>query len=241
MVKRFHFDDEDDFQEDSYQESKIDESQEIKEDTSYQQVDTNDYDEEDINDEEEAMPKKKKKFVWKWWHYLLIIFVTLMIIFAGYLFLASRNDGPVYGNRCEGVVGIPVDAKESTIDAIKKEYPDDIQNIDIEIACKQVKIDIMFKDGMDTDKAKSIAEKTAQKLDELVGKTKEDGKTYSTLFGYIDNVAQYEVNLYLYSQSSEDFPIYATKHVQNDEFSYTLASIKDQESYQKAKDTLNKE
>ena len=93
-------------------------------------------------------------------------------------------------------------------------------------------------DGIDTDKAIGIAEKSVQILDDLVGQSKEEGKTYSQLFGYIDNEGQYEVELFLQSKNNDDFPIYGTKHVQNDEFSYTLSSVKDEESYQKAKDTL---
>ena len=92
---------------------------------------------------------------------------------------------------------------------------------------------------MSTKKAKQIAEKTVQTLDGLVGKPKENGKTYSTLFGKIDNIYQYEVNLYLTSKNSEDFPIYGTKNVQNDDFSYTLSSIRDKDSANKAKETLN--
>ena len=95
------------------------------------------------------------------------------------------------------------------------------------------------KDGMETKKAKSIAEETIQILDKLVGKKKENGKKYSSLFGYENNVAQYEVNLFLESNKSKDFPIYGTKHVQKDKFSYTLASVKDQESKEKAESTLS--
>ena len=91
---------------------------------------------------------------------------------------------------------------------------------------------------MKTKDAQKIAENVVQTLDKLVGKPKEDGKTYSTLFGKIDKVSQYEVNLYLTSQDSKDFPIFGTKHVQNDEFSYTLASVKDKESKEKAESTL---
>ncbi|MFR6100241.1 MAG: hypothetical protein ACLUIS_09350 [Longibaculum sp.] len=87
-------------------------------------------------------------------------------------------------------------------------------------------------------KSKKIAEKTVQTLDGF-GKPKENGKTYSTLFGKIDNIYQYEVNLYLTSKNSEDFPIYGTKNVQNDDFSYTLSSIRDKDSANKAKETLN--
>ena len=67
---------------------------------------------------------------------------------------------------------------------------------------------------------------------------KDSGKKYSHLFGYENNVAQYEVNLFLESNNSKDFPIYRTKHVQKDSFSYTLASVRDEKSKEKAENTL---
>ena len=63
MAKQFHFDDEDDIQED-YQSSYLDELENKKENAPYISID-----EEDDNEEEEPMKKKKKGFVMKWWHY----------------------------------------------------------------------------------------------------------------------------------------------------------------------------
>ena len=57
----------------------------------------------------------------------------------------------------------------------------------------------------------------------------------------IDGVTQYEVNVFMTSSDSEDFPIYGTKNIQNDEFSYTLASVRDEESAKKAQETLTDE
>lgn len=241
MAKKFEFDDDRD-DEDIPQESHIDELESMK-DSDIVEADEETYtytghfdhfEEEDV----EPMAKKKKKFTWKWWHYLLIVLGVLFILFAVYIFLESNNDGPVYGKRCEGVVEISKDLTTAAIDSAKKEHSE-IKDLDIEIACKQVKVDIVFEDGMKTDNAKKIAEDVVLIFDKLVGKPKEEGKTYSTLFGKIDNVSQYEVNLYLKSANNEDFPIYGTKHVQNDEFAYTLASIRDQDSYDKAKESLN--
>ncbi|WP_050635534.1 hypothetical protein [Candidatus Stoquefichus sp. SB1] len=243
MAKKFQFDDEDDIPESGYQQpSHIDELENMKMQESSEPVeDTYGYtDEYEDFDEEDSQPmsKKKKKFVWKWWYYLLIALAVLMIAFIVYIFVLSSNDGPVYGKRCEGLVTIPKDLQTAAIDTVKKENSD-VQDITIEIACRQVKVDIVYKDKMDTKKAQKIAENAVQTLDKLVGKTKEEGKTYSTLFGKIDNVNQYEVNLFLTSQNSDDFPIYGTKNVQNDEFSYTLASVRDKDSAEKAKETLN--
>lgn len=240
MAKKFQFDDEDDIQDDYQQPSHIDELENLKSAQTYASVnETDEYDQELEDEDNQPMVKKKKKFVWKWWHYLLITLTVLIIAFMVYIFAASNNDGPVFGNRCENVQSISKDLKDSAIDTMTQKYSD-IEKMDIEIVCKQVKLDIYFKDKMDTDKAKKISEETIQTLDDLVGNNKEDGKTYSTLFGYIDNVPQYEVNVMLVSKDSEDFTIYGTKHVQNDEFSYTLASVKDEDSMKAAQETLDK-
>lgn len=246
MAKKFQFDDEDDLQDYQYT-SRVDEFKNLKEDSSKEKTilldEFEDEENLDLQDEDDIqVPKsKKRKLKWRWWYYVIIVLFVLFVLFAVYIFMTSRNNGPVYGNRCDDVVSINKDLRTSAIDTVKNEYKDEILDYDIEVVCKQVKIDITFVDGIDTKRAIEIAEKSVQVLDNLVGQTKDEGKTYSQLFGYIDNEAQYEVDLFLQSQNSEGFPIYGTKHVQNDEFSYTLSSVKDQESYQKAKDTLEEE
>ena len=240
MARKFQFDDEDDDQKDYQETSHIDDLENMKATQNDESVtDTYEYTDEYSSEEEDIQPmaKKKKKFVWKWWHYVLIVFGVLFIAFSIYIFLESRNNGPVYGDRCQGIVEISNDLRKAAIDTAKNEHSE-IQDITLEITCKQLKVDIVYKPGMKTKDAQKIAENVVQTLDKLVGKPKEDGKTYSTLFGKIDNVSQYEVNLYLTSQDSKDFPIFGTKHVQNDEFSYTLASVKDKESKEKAESTL---
>lgn len=240
MTKRFRFDDEDDINEDYQQPSRIDEFESMREEPI---TETKFETEEDVNDldEEEVTMPKKKKFVWKWWHYVLIVFVVLILLFVGYIYLTTKNDGPVYGKRCEGLeYSISNDIQDATTDTMKTKYSE-IQSIHFEIACKQLKVDIVYKDKMDTKKAKAIAEEAVQTLDKMAGVTKEDDKTYSQLFGYANNEPQFEVNLILFSENSDDFPIYGTKHVQNDSFSYTYASIKDKDSYQKARDTLEED
>lgn len=258
MVKRFRFDDEDDTGVDSsYQEepSQIDKFEQLKGKSYHNEEKTttneypfinansakNDYLKKDIyddsDDEEDEVMSSKKKFMWKKWHFVLIGLLILGIAFFAYIMILSNNDGPVYGNRCEGVTEISRSKIDQTITKMKSKYSS-IKDISMEIACKQLKVDITFKDGMNTKKAKSIAEETIQLLDKSVGMDKDKGKTYSHLFGYKNKVVQFEVNLILYSNNNKDFPIYGTKHVQKDKFSYTLASVKDKESQKKAKDTL---
>jgi len=239
MAKRFQFDDEENINEEVNETSYIDELEKKKEEPVFVEFNnTQEYTQFDENEDEEVMATKKKKFIWKWWHYVLIAGAILCVALMAYLFMQSNQDGPVYGTtRCQGIATIPQNNIETTISNVKKEYSE-VKDITFEITCKQLKVDIHFEDGMNTKKAKSIAEKAVQMLDEAVGKTKEEGKTYSQLFGYINNVAQFEVNLIIYSNDSKDFPIYGTKHVSKDELSYTLASVKDEESKEKAESTL---
>ena len=263
MAKQFRFDDEDENMEEEYEQpSHIDELENMREENNdddseeepfelmqdefvpneYINLEEELYEDNEENEEEEEEPvsKKKKKFEWKWWHYVLIGLGVLFIIFMVYIFAVTSGDGPVYGDRCEGIETISNDLIKAATEDAKKAHSE-IASLDYEIACRQLKVDIVFNDGTSTKKAKSIAEDAVQILDKLVGKSKDEGKTYSNLFGTIDGVTQYEVNLYLKCEDNEDFPIYGTKNVQNDEFSYTLASVKDKDSYEKARETLNDE
>ena len=122
-----------------------------------------------------------------------------------------------------------------------EEKYDEIESMALSTECRQLKLDITFKAGMSTKEAQNIAEETVQTLDGIVGREKEDGQKYSDLFGTIDGVTQYEVNVFMTSSDSEDFPIYGTKNIQNHEFSYTLASVRDEESAKKAQETLTDE
>lgn len=230
MAKRFEFDDEIDYQENSnedvIQETSMNESIEPQVEEVFENVEV-----------EEMTKRKKRKFQWKWWHYVLIGLFVLCVAFAIYIFSATNNEGPVYGPRCEGLVTeISQDKMNATIKEMKGKYSE-IQDMSMEVVCKQLKLDITYKDGMDTKKAQSIAEETVQKLDASIGLTKDKGKKYSHLFGFENNVAQFEVNLILISNDSKDFPIYGTKHTLNDSFGYTLASVKDKTSHDKAQET----
>lgn len=234
MAKKFHFDDEDDIQDEYQPSSYLDDLENKSENVPYTAID------EEDDEEEEPMKKKKKGFVMKWWHYLLILFGALAVAFIIYIVVLSFNNGPVYGERCEGMVSISKDARDSTVSTMEEKY-DEIESMTLSTECRQLKLDITFKAGMSTKEAQNIAEETVQTLDGIVGREKEDGQKYSDLFGTIDGVTQYEVNVFMTSSDSEDFPIYGTKNIQNDEFSYTLASVRDEESAKKAQETLTDE
>ena len=170
MARKFQFDDEDDDQKDYQETSHIDELENMKATQNDESVtDTYEYTDEYSSEEEDIQPmaKKKKKFVWKWWHYVLIVFGVLFIAFSIYIFLESRNNGPVYGDRCQGIVEISNDLRKAAIDTAKNEHSE-IQDITLEITCKQLKVDIVYKPGMKTKDAQKIAENVVQTLDKLV-------------------------------------------------------------------------
>ena len=52
-----------------------------------------------------------------------------------------------------------------------------------------------------------------------------------------NGVKQYEVNLYLTGGNDTDYPIYGTKQAGKDDIGFTLSSVKDQETTNKAKAT----
>lgn len=238
MAKRFQFDDEEDTKSIS-DESYIDELERRKVEQT-QHVETSSLEEDKFTSEEkedtQVVRKKKRKL--EWWHYVLIGFGALIIAFVLYIFVLTNDDGPIHGNRCEGLTTTLTENQFNDVSSQMKKKYSDIQDLTFVVECKQLKVDILFKDKMNTDKAKKIAEETVKTLDKIVGKPIEKGKTYSSLFGLDQNEPQYEVNLILDSSNSKDFPIYGTKHVSKDSFSYTLSSVKDKESYDKAQSTL---
>ena len=50
--------------------------------------------------------KKKRKFKIKKWQIALIAFLSIIIVFVIYVFVAGGNDGPVYGDRCASLIAI---------------------------------------------------------------------------------------------------------------------------------------
>lgn len=253
MSRKFRFDDEDDFfgdDQDQFPKVKENINSQVKQESvfeedkyqktrEYQFNDTFDLDEfEEIGEDEVAKKGKNKRKGIKTWQIVLIVIMIPIVLFFGYIFFLTTNDGPVFGNRCEGLTAINIDAKTSTVNAMKKKYSS-IKDMSIEIICRQIKVDIEFKDKMKVSDAKKIAEESVKLLDDNVGLPK-NGKTYSNLLGYIKNEAQYDVELYMLSNNSSDFPIYGTKHHSKQSFSYTYASVKHKDSKNKAENTLKK-
>ena len=179
--------------------------------------------------------KLKKRYI------VLGILGAIVLATIIYCIVISLQSGPVYGKRCKGLV---TQITESDISSAEEKMLDtysEIKTIDYEIACKQVKIDIVFNSGTDASDAEEIGQHAAMVLDEVVGLEIKDGDTYSSLFGVSDGENQYEVNLYMLCDGNEDYPIYGTKTARSDTFGFTLASVKDEESRQKALDTKETE
>ena len=80
----------------------------------------------------------------KWWHYLLILFGALAVAFIIYIVVLSFNNGPVYGERCEGMVSISKDARDSTVSTMEEKY-DEIESMTLSTECRQLKLDITLK------------------------------------------------------------------------------------------------
>jgi|GEM_PF-272059 len=167
----------------------------------------------------------------------LVVFAVFVLAFGLYLFLATRENGPVYGDRCEGMLEITDDQKETAIKAVTDKYSD-VKSCEMEIACKELKIDITFKKGTSTSYAKKVAKYAVTAVDDAVGREKSG--TYSDLFGTYDGVKQYECDFYLVISDNDDSPIYGTKMASSNKFYWTLSSIKDKDSYNDSLETDEK-
>lgn len=236
MAKKFYFDDEFedddlDFNEADFSNQKITNQSENKKEFKIKKPKLNN----------SSATKEKKKLPKKLYIFLTVCAALLVAVII-YCVVVSMQKGPVYGKRCKGLV---TEITESDIskakESITSEYSDEIDSIDYEIACKQVKIDIVFTSHVDAQDAENIGEEAAIALDDAVGLDKQKNSRFSKLFGVDDDENQYEVNLYMINKDNDDFPIYGTKTAQSEDFGYTLASVKDEESRQKALDTVETE
>lgn len=181
-----------------------------------------------------SKPKLKKH--WKILIALVVLGIIAVVALAlWYASFSVKDSKPVYGDRCNGVQEIGQNAIDSGIAAIKGKYSS-VKEINVEVTCKELRIDIDFKKKTSAAKAKKIAEATVLAIDDATGKEKVKGSSYSDLFGKHNDIMQYEVQLYM-TCTGDDFPIYGTKHATSDTFSYTMASIKDKSTYKKVTDT----
>lgn len=177
-------------------------------------------------------PKKKTQTK----YIVLGIVAVLVLAFGIYLYSALKDEGPVYGDRCEGLVTVQKSVLDDTMNEAKSKYSS-IASIDIETACKQFKVDIVFNNGTSAKTAEEVSKEVVKILDSKGGQSAYEGSSYSELLNKHNGVKQYEVNFYLTGGNDTDYPIYGTKQAGKDDIGFTLSSVKDQETTNKAKAT----
>ena len=182
----------------------------------------------------EPSKEPKKKIQTK--YIVLGIVAVLVLAFGIYLYRALKDEGPVYGDRCEGLVTVQKSVLDDTMNEAKSKYSS-IASIDIETACKQFKVDIVFNNGTSAKTAEEVSKEVVKILDSKGGQSAYEGSSYSELLNKHNGVKQYEVNFYLTGGNDTDYPIYGTKQAGKDDIGFTLSSVKDQETTNKAKAT----
>ncbi|HAD23707.1 MAG TPA: hypothetical protein DCF47_06390 [Kandleria vitulina] len=178
--------------------------------------------------------KSKGKFNLKKWQIALIVLAVLAIGGGTLLFVAGRDDGPVYGDRCKGILSLSTSVLRETETEMKNKHSS-IENINISIQCKELRFDIKFASGTRAATAERIVKEAVKLVDQKAGKNSYSGSSYSELFNYSNKVRQFEAYIYMTCDGNSDFPIYGTKLAGKDSFSFTYASIKDESTYKKAK------
>ena len=181
-------------------------------------------------------PSNKSKKKIKTRYIVLGIVAVLVLAFGIYLYSALKDEGPVYGDRCEGLVTVQKSVLDDTMNEAKSKYSS-IASIDIETACKQFKVDIVFNNGTSAKTAEEVSKEVVKILDSKGGQSAYEGSSYSELLNKHNGVKQYEVNFYLTGGNDTDYPIYGTKQAGKDDIGFTLSSVKDQETTNKAKAT----
>lgn len=181
-------------------------------------------------------PSKKPKKKFKKLYIVLGIVAVLVLACGIYLYGALKDEGPVYGDRCAGLVTVQKSVLDDTMNEAKSKYQS-IASINIETACKQFKIDIAFNDGTSAKTAEEVSKDVIKILDSKGGQAAYQDSSYSELLNKHNGVKQYEVNLYLTGGNDTDYPIYGTKQAGKDDIAFTLASVRDQASADKAKAT----
>ena len=189
-----------------------------------------------FDDEMGIEPSKEPKKKIQTKYIVLGIVAVLVLAFGIYLYSALKDEGPVYGDRCEGLVTVQKSVLDDTMNEAKSKYSS-IASIDIETACKQFKVDIVFNNGTSAKTAQEVSKEVVKILDSKGGQSAYEGSNYSELLNKHNGVKQYEVNLYLTGGNDTDYPIYGTKQAGKDDIGFTLSSVKDQETTNKAKAT----
>ena len=151
----------------------------------------------------EPSKEPKKKIQTK--YVVLGIVAVLVLAFGIYLYSALRDEGPVYGDRCEGLVTVQKSVLDDTMNEAKSKYSS-IASMNIETACKQFKVDITFNNGTSAKTAEAVSKEVVKILDSKGGQAAYEGSSYSELLNKHNGVKQYEVNFYLTGGNDTDYP-----------------------------------
>ena len=116
----------------------------------------------------EPSKEPKKKIQTK--YIVLGIVAVLVLAFGIYLYSALKDEGPVYGDRCEGLVTVQKSVLDDTMNEAKSKYSS-IASIDIETACKQFKVDIVFNNGTSAKTAEEVSKEVVKILDSKGGQS----------------------------------------------------------------------
>lgn len=178
--------------------------------------------------------KKAKTKGLKKWQIVLLVILAVVIALTGTMIYMAREDGPVYGDRCEGLVSVKNSVIKKSEEEIKSKNKL-INTINITIQCKEFKFDIDFNHSTTEAQAKKICYNAIKILDTNAGFDAYKGSKYSVLLNEYKNVKQFECDFYMTCSKGDAWPIYGTKMAGNDTISFSDAKIKNKTSYNKAK------
>jgi len=124
---------------------------------------------------------------------IIIMTVTLFSFFVG------GNDK--YGNRLDGIEEVKITSKEKKeVTSTIEEY-EEVSNASVRVQGKIIYINIKFKEGTKLDKAKEIANKSLENIDE-------------------EQLKFYDLGYFLTSEDEDGFNITGTKNAKLDEISW---------------------
>lgn len=169
----------------------------------------------------------------KKWQIVLIIILAAVIAFTGSMIYMAREDGPVYGDRCKGLVSVKNSILTKTESEVKSKYKL-VNTINISIQCKEFKFDIDFNHATTETQAKNICKAAVKLLDNNAGQKSYKGSSYSVLLNKVNGVKQFECDFYLTCSKGDAWPIYGTKMAGSDSFNFSNAKIKNKTSYNAA-------
>lgn len=131
---------------------------------------------------------------------IILIFLVIIGIMAKNFFFPSDTD-VYYGTRLEGIEKVRI--KDKTKEELKGVFKDSSKSVTIRLAGRIIYVDVKLNEGVSTDTAKDLSNKTLEKLSE-------EEKKY------------YDVQFIIANESDTDhFPIIGYKHHARTAISWT--------------------